>query len=411
MGVREEFFLLSSLHKFLLVVWLCLSVPLTVHCQCNTSPVVFNFGDSNSDTGGFSDALGFSFLPPTGRTYFGRPAGRLSDGRLMIDFLCESLNSTYLTPYLESLGPNFTNGVNFAVGGSATLPRYKPFSLGVQVAQFIRFRTLSPALASKGHKDLVREENFQNALYTIDIGQNDLSWSFSYLPYAQVIEKIPSFITEIKLAIWDLYQHGGKNFWVHNTGPLGCLPLKLTVYGHNASELDENGCIQPLNDAAKMFNVQLRALCEELRSQMKNATIVYVDIYSIKFDLISNASKYGFQNPLMACCGYGGPPYNYNPNVACGQAGYNVCKEGSRYISWDGVHHTEAANAIFASKILSTNYSTPQVKKFWIHNTSLQELAPEELAIHVFPDNNGLDQTGGLISVDCSKDYLISGGC
>ncbi|GKU87079.1 hypothetical protein SLEP1_g1530 [Rubroshorea leprosula] len=95
---------------------------------------------------------------------------------------------------------------------------------------------------------------------------------------------------------------------------------------------------------------------------MKNATIVYVDKYSVKFDLISNASKYGFQNPLIACCGYGGSPCNYNPNVTCGQAGYNVCKEGSRYISWDGVHHAEAANPIFASKILSSNYSSPQVK-------------------------------------------------
>jgi hypothetical protein len=47
---------------------------------------VFNFGDSNSDTGGFWAA--FPSQPsPFGSTYFGHPVGRASDGRLVVDFL------------------------------------------------------------------------------------------------------------------------------------------------------------------------------------------------------------------------------------------------------------------------------------------------------------------------------------
>ena len=57
-------------------------------------------------------------------------------------------------------------------------------------------------LVDVGYKDLVTDEEFNNALYTIDIGQNDLAGSFTYLSYTQVIEKIPSMITEIKNAIW-----------------------------------------------------------------------------------------------------------------------------------------------------------------------------------------------------------------
>lgn len=69
----------------------------------------------------------------------------------------------------------------------------------------------------------------------------------------------------------------------------------------------------------------------------------------------------GFENPLMVCCGYGGPPYNFNQSVTCGQPGFNTCNEGLKYLSWDGVHYTEAANAVFASKILSSQYSSPKL--------------------------------------------------
>ncbi|KAG4174230.1 hypothetical protein ERO13_A11G107300v2 [Gossypium hirsutum] len=368
--VKEGRYPLVPFFTLYMILFLYLPLlPHSVHCQCTKTPIIFNFGDSNSDTGGYADGVGLNFAPPNGRTYFHQPARRLSDGRLMIDFLCESLNTDYLTPYLNSLGPNFTNGVNFAIIGSATLPRYVPFSLFVQVSQFLRFRSRSPALMLNGYKDLVGNEDFENALYTIDIGQNDLAASFDNLTYSQVIERIPSFITEIKNAIWNIYEKGGKKFWVHNTGPLGCLPQKLALLARNATELDEHGCLQPLNNAAKTFNAQLRVLCEQLRRELINVTIVYVDIYSIKYDLIANASNYGFESPLMACCGNGGPPYNYNANINCGRTGYTVCHEGSKFISWDGVHYTEAANAIFTSKILSTHYSTPQLSfNFFCNN-------------------------------------------
>jgi len=48
---------------------------------------IINFGDSLSDTGNSATKEPFAANSPYGSTYFKHPAGRLSDGRLIIDFI------------------------------------------------------------------------------------------------------------------------------------------------------------------------------------------------------------------------------------------------------------------------------------------------------------------------------------
>ncbi|KAI3916359.1 hypothetical protein MKW98_004800 [Papaver atlanticum] len=329
------------------------------------NPVIFTFGDSNTDTGGLVAGLGFNVNLPNGRSFFRSSTGRLSDGRLIIDLLCESLNTEYLSPYLDSMrGSDFANGANFAVVGSSTLPKSVPFALNIQIMQFQHFKNHSFQLATtKGSRKVIDEEGFKNALYYIDIGQNDLADTFrKNVSYARVVKKIPEMLAEIKDAVKTIYDEGGKNFWIHNTGPLGCLPQMLTSVREKIKVLDRHGCIRTYNDAAKVYNDGLLALCAELRTELKGTTIVYVDIYKLKYDLIVNANKYGFKSPLMACCGHGGSPYNYNASYICGHPKCGVCEEGAKFISWDGTHYTEAANTIVASNILSSTYSTPNLK-------------------------------------------------
>ena len=65
---------------------------------CNFQ-AIYNFGDSNSDTGGRSAA--FMRTPsPYGATFFGKPSGRYSDGRLIIDYMSEYFLGT---PLLEKI--------------------------------------------------------------------------------------------------------------------------------------------------------------------------------------------------------------------------------------------------------------------------------------------------------------------
>ena len=71
----------------LLLIFVTLLLPISISTlpECNF-PAVFNFGDSNSDTGALAAMYGQ--LPfPYGENYFNHSAGRYSDGRLVIDFI------------------------------------------------------------------------------------------------------------------------------------------------------------------------------------------------------------------------------------------------------------------------------------------------------------------------------------
>lgn len=76
----------SSLRQNLVIfaVIIAIAAP-TMDAKC-AFKAIFNFGDSNSDTGGFYAAFPAERLP-FGMTYFKKPTGRATDGRVIIDFL------------------------------------------------------------------------------------------------------------------------------------------------------------------------------------------------------------------------------------------------------------------------------------------------------------------------------------
>ncbi|KAL4637164.1 hypothetical protein ACB092_03G060700 [Castanea dentata] len=349
-------------------------LPLAISIDFNY-PAVFNFGDSNSDTGELTVGLGFFLDPPNGQHYFKTSTGRFCDGRLIIDFLMDEMDLPFLNAYLDSIGlPSFRKGCNFAAAGStirpATPTSVSPFSFGVQVAQFLRFKARVLELLPKGKKlvkYLPEEDYFEKGLYMFDIGQNDLAGAFYSKSLDQILASIPAILVEFETGIQKLYDQGARNFWVHNTGPLGCLPQNVAKFGTDPSQLDELGCVSQHNQASKLFNLQLHALCRKLQGQFSDANVTYVDIFTIKYNLVANYSRYGFEQPIMACCGFGGPPLNYDSRVSCGQTkilnGTSVtakgCPDSTEYVSWDGIHYTEAANQYVSSQILTGKYSDP----------------------------------------------------
>ena len=77
----------------------------------------------------------------------------------------------------------------------------------------------------------------------------------------------------------------------------------------------------------------------------------------------------GFEKALEACCGYGGPPYNYvnDPDKNCGmrrvvkgrEEVVGACENPSVRVNWDGFDFTEAANKFVFDRIFTGAFSYP----------------------------------------------------
>ncbi|KAG9448366.1 hypothetical protein H6P81_014494 [Aristolochia fimbriata] len=333
---------------------------------------IFNFGDSNSDTGGFYAAFPAQ-SGPFGMTYFKRPSGRASDGRLAVDFLAQALGFPYLIPYLQSIRSNYKHGANYAtLASTVLLPNtslfvsgLSPFSLAIQLNQMKEFK--ANVLKKGPHARLPARDVFGKSLYTFDIGQNDFTSDLASIGIQGVKQILPQVVSQIVETIKVLYAEGGRTFLVFNLAPIGCYPAFLTELPHNSSDLDQYGCMISYNCAVSDYNRMLREKLHETGTRLPNASVIYVDTHSVKLELFKHPSSHGLKYGTKACCGYGGDPYNYNKQLYCGSSRKidgtlrtaSACSDPENYVSWDGIHATEAANRIVTGAILSGFYFDP----------------------------------------------------
>lgn len=71
----------------------------------------------------------------------------------------------------------------------------------------------------------------------------------------------------------------------------------------------------------------------------------------------------GFTSPLAQCCGsYGDSVVHCGiKTIVNGTEVEALCSNPSKYISWDGVHYSDAANQWLADRIMDGAFSDPPV--------------------------------------------------
>ncbi|KAL4566647.1 hypothetical protein LXL04_030767 [Taraxacum kok-saghyz] len=334
---------------------------------------IYAFGDSFTDTGNTNSATGpqgFTHVSnlPYGRTFFHRPTNRYSDGRLVIDFVAESLSLPYLPPYLNR-NADTSAGINYAVAGSTAIRHaffvknnltlnITPQSLQTQLNWFNKTLKGKKCKSAKSTPEECAAV-FRDALIWVgEIGVNDYAYSVGSTVSVKTIQR--RAIRSVTGFIEALLNKGAKYIVVQGLPTTGC--LTLTLYLASDSDRDDIGCAATANIQSHIHNTNLQTNIQNLRTKYPKAIIVYADYWSAYRSIVKKAPKLGFRELYKTCCGSGGGPYNFDFVDTCGSPSASSCRDPSQYINWDGVHLTEATYKVVSELFLNGTFTHPPFK-------------------------------------------------
>ncbi|KAM0003595.1 putative carboxylesterase [Helianthus debilis subsp. tardiflorus] len=327
---------------------------------------VYAFGDSYTDTG---NAQTMGSLTPSFSDSKSSPYGtnRLSDGRLVIDYITDSLGLPVLPPYQSTTG-NFTHGVNFAIAGATALAgdllsklarfflsKGAPLSVMTQLEWYKKFQ--------KEHlcKELDQKacaEKLKTALFWVgEMGINDYSRAVgSKISLPSIAKSSAAYTIEL---VRTLIQSGAKHIVVQGLPPIGCLPVDVSVTPLNVR--DKSGCSPVVNGAVMIHNQLLQAKLDSYRKSYPDVTLIYADSWKAYYAIVNDPQKYQILETQKTCCGTTLKPGDMNFNILslCGSAGATICGDPSQYISWDGIHPTESMNSHMTDQFINNGCCHP----------------------------------------------------
>ncbi|XP_013455894.2 GDSL esterase/lipase At5g22810 [Medicago truncatula] len=337
---------------------LCFLFATVVFYITNGEPVVpalFIFGDSIVDVGNNNNlhtVVKADFFP-YGRDFVTKnPTGRMSNGKLAVDYASEFAGFTSYQPAylnLNTKGSNILNGANFASSGS-----------GYHDSTSIQYHVIPLMNQLEFYKDcqeelvkLVGKENatsiISGAAYLLVDGSGDFAQNYFINPILQNLYTPYQFsdvlIEEYYNFIQNLYALGARKIGVTTLPPIGCMPFIITKFGYHS-----NKCVETINNVAIYFNKKLNLTTENLIKKLPGVKLVIFDIYQPLYELIIRPSDYGLFEARKACCGTG----LLEVAILCNKISIGTCADASKYVFWDSFHTTEATNKILMDHLIPT---------------------------------------------------------
>ncbi|XP_010501062.1 PREDICTED: GDSL esterase/lipase 3 isoform X2 [Camelina sativa] len=346
----------SRLVSIIFFVYATISSIGSINCRDNNNLVtnqaaLFVFGDSLFDAGNnnYIDTVSSfrSNIWPYGQTTFKQPTGRISDGRLIPDFIAENAWLPLIPPNLQPSNGNnqFIYGVTFASAGAGAL-------VGTLPGMLNNFKNVEKSLRSE-LGNAVTKRVFSRAVYLFHIGGNDYFYPFSANSstfQSNSKEKFVDFVIgNTTSVIEELYKMGGRKFGFLNMGPYDCAPNSLI-----RDRTKIGSCFKPAAELIHMHNKKFPEVLRRLQSELSGFRYALHDYHTSLSERINNPLKYGFKEGKKACCG-SGPLRGIN---TCGNRigpsqSYELCENVTDYLFFDSSYLTEKAHRQIAELIWS----------------------------------------------------------
>jgi phospholipase/lecithinase/hemolysin len=277
--------------------------------KATTYPAIYSFGDSLSDVGNLS--AGTAGTIPLPGFYFN---GRFSNGPNWLDDLSAKLGLP--------MSPALLGGDNYAVGGAQTgktivnNPPVPVIGLTDQVNSFQIFDS-SPK---------------PGALYTLDIGANDILMAVTALKNGQISfsDMTTTFLNEAVAnavgAISDLYTDGMRTLLYYEVPDLSVVPDYKDLGSQFAADA---GAL------AMDFNADVLSDVKALN--LSGLTVFDVPVFSMIDKIVADPTVFGLTNVTTPC---------FSGDI---ETPGSVCADPDHSLFWDGEHPTKVGHALTAN--------------------------------------------------------------
>jgi phospholipase/lecithinase/hemolysin len=302
-------------------------------CACTPAAAaytsIFAFGDSLSDAGNlFSESQGIAPVPPY-------VDGHFSNGPTWVEDLSQMLGLGPMKPFLTS-----ANGTNYAFGGAQTgTTDINPPNPSSPI--HIDFPDQITAY------DLLNPVPVNGALYTLDIGANDIMNALEELGEGKIsLPEVETVVAQAETntidSVGTLFGLGARSLLYYEVPNLGLTP-----------RFDGTALQSLASGLAESFNGAVLEGLAPLESDGLN--VFTLDTYDLLGEIKADPSEFGFTNVSDPC--WTGNFTDPNSGTLCS----TIPSDQDQFLFWDEIHPTAAGHLLTAEFALDALNAVPEV--------------------------------------------------